>query len=232
MSYPIRHLPQVIPIGVQTESGVEAVGFDVKEWLDEFDGLDLTVWPTRPGEDAAYHAADVEMVGTILYWHPNGADTAIEGMGKVEVLGVTGDRRKLSGWCGTMVRATSLGTTQDPPEAARPWADEVIAAAEEAKRQADRAKEIADNLSGGAITGSVRFDMEQALTEEQKAQARANIGADVGVNFTTDATLNLSEDGVLSVNTAKKVEQDNTLPVTSAAVFTEVGNINALLETI
>lgn len=31
---------------------------------------------------------------------------------------------------------------------------------------------------------------------------------------------------------ANSVEQDNTLPITSAAVFTEVGNINALLATI
>ena len=37
---------------------------------------------------------------------------------------------------------------------------------------------------------------------------------------------------VLSVDTATIVEQDNTRPVTSAAVFNEIGNINALLETI
>ncbi len=54
---------------------------------------------------------------------------------------------------------------------------------------------------------------------------------DTGVQFETDKTLTL-EDGVLSVNTADVVEEDNTLPVTSAAVYTEVGNINALLETI
>lgn len=54
---------------------------------------------------------------------------------------------------------------------------------------------------------------------------------DVGVNFTTDETLTL-HDGILSVNTADTMEQDNTLPITSAAVFAEVGNINALLETI
>lgn len=234
MIHPIRHLPQVIPIGVQTESGVEAVGFDVKAWLDEFDSLDLTVWPTRPGESAAYPAADVELVGTVLYWRPNGADTAIGGVGKVEVLGVTGDRRKLSGWCDTMVRATSLSTTQEPPEAARLWVDEVLGAADEAKRQADRAQDIADNLSGGAISGSVRFDVEQKLTEEEKAQARKNIGADTGgVNFTTDKTLTLDpKTQVLSVNTANDAEQDNTLPITSAAVYAEVGNINALLETI
>ena len=49
------------------------------------------------------------------------------------------------------------------------------------------------------------------------------------VEFETDETLSLI-DGVLSVNRAQKVEQNNTLPITSAAVYTEVGNINALLQ--
>ena len=44
--------------------------------------------------------------------------------------------------------------------------------------------------------------------------------------------LRISADGALSVDTAAAVEQDNTRPITAAAVFTEVGNINALLETI
>lgn len=54
-----------------------------------------------------------------------------------------------------------------------------------------------------------------------------------GVGFTTDASLTLNpETKVLSVNTAKAVEQDNTLPITSAAVYRTVGNIEALLGTI
>lgn len=52
-----------------------------------------------------------------------------------------------------------------------------------------------------------------------------------GVNFETDETLVL-KDGILSVNRAEAVEKDNSLPITSAAVYTEVGNINALLRTI
>ena len=44
--------------------------------------------------------------------------------------------------------------------------------------------------------------------------------------------LRISADGALSVDTAAAVEQDNTRPITAAAVYTEVGNINALLETI
>lgn len=52
-----------------------------------------------------------------------------------------------------------------------------------------------------------------------------------GAAFETDETLSL-DNGVLSVNRAQSVEQDNTLPITSAAVYQTVGNINALLGTI
>ena len=47
----------------------------------------------------------------------------------------------------------------------------------------------------------------------------------------TDETLSFVDD-VLSVNRANTAEEDNTLPITSAAVFTEIGNIDALLQTI
>lgn len=52
-----------------------------------------------------------------------------------------------------------------------------------------------------------------------------------GEKFTTDETLTL-KDGVLSVNRATSVDADNTLPITSAAVHTTVGNIEALLKNI
>lgn len=44
--------------------------------------------------------------------------------------------------------------------------------------------------------------------------------------------LKISADGVLSVDTATAVEEDNTRPITSAAVQTTVGNIEILLKTI
>ena len=44
--------------------------------------------------------------------------------------------------------------------------------------------------------------------------------------------LQITPSGVLSVSKANSVEQDNTRPITSAAVYTELGNINALLATI
>ena len=51
--------------------------------------------------------------------------------------------------------------------------------------------------------------------------------------YTIGAGLRLDpESNVLSVDTADAVEADNTRPVTSAAVYTTVGNIDALLATI
>lgn len=71
-------------------------------------------------------------------------------------------------------------------------------------------------------------------TEEEFAKLLAGLETSSGgVSFTTDETLNLDpETGVLSVNTADKPEADNTLPITSAAVYATVGNIEALLATI
>ena len=52
-------------------------------------------------------------------------------------------------------------------------------------------------------------------------------GYTIGDGLKLDAATN-----TMSVDTAAAVEKDNTKPVTSAAVYTEVGNINALLATI
>lgn len=40
------------------------------------------------------------------------------------------------------------------------------------------------------------------------------------------------ENGILKVDTASEVERDNTRPITSAAVYTEIGNIETLLSLI
>ena len=44
--------------------------------------------------------------------------------------------------------------------------------------------------------------------------------------------LQITVEGILSIIKANAVEADNTRPITAAAVYTEVGNINALLHTI
>ena len=53
-------------------------------------------------------------------------------------------------------------------------------------------------------------------------------GSDGSVPYKIGAGLKVVE-GELMVDTANAVEQDNTRPVTSAAVYVEIGNIEALL---
>ena len=62
-------------------------------------------------------------------------------------------------------------------------------------------------------------------------EARNSGGGAGGYNIGSGLKLD-EETNTLSVDTAEIVEKDNTKPVTSAAVYTEVGNINALLATI
>lgn len=66
-----------------------------------------------------------------------------------------------------------------------------------------------------------------AINEARNSGGGTGGGYNIGDGLKLDAATN-----TLSVDTADKVEQDNTKPVTSAAVYTEVGNINALLATI
>lgn len=66
-----------------------------------------------------------------------------------------------------------------------------------------------------------------AINEARNSGGGTGGGYNIGSGLKLDAETN-----TLSVDTAEIVEKDNTKPVTSAAVYTEVGNINALLATI
>lgn len=56
--------------------------------------------------------------------------------------------------------------------------------------------------------------------------------ADSGMDYKIGNGLKVTGGDTLEVDTADDVEQDNTLPITSAAVYTTVGNIEILLGTI
>lgn len=114
-----------------------------------------------------------------------------------------------------------------PPDAA----GQIAAVAEEAR---DIAQSVREDADAGLFKG-----------EEGKPGLTPHIGEngnwfygdeDSGIpagaaGIKTDHTLSYTN-GVLSVNTANAPEADNTLPITSAAVNTVVGNIETLLNKI
>lgn len=126
--YPVDDLPWVIPVGVQTSKGVEEIGFNVSAWLDKWPDMTFEVWPTRPTETAAYPAV-CQLIGDVLVWYVSDADTAFEGLGTVEVVGIAEGISKPSGPCTTEIKKTSLGVTQEPPEGIKPYYEDMMEAA-------------------------------------------------------------------------------------------------------
>ena len=94
-----------------------------------------------------------------------------------------------------------------------------------------RLDRIEESQDPDAIKNAVEDYLEQnppsgGITEIPIATHDTIGGIKIGNN------LRISDDGVLSVETAAAAEQDNTLPITSAAVYTAVGNIEVRLSTI
>ena len=94
-----------------------------------------------------------------------------------------------------------------------------------------RLDRIEETQDPDAIKNAVDDYLEQnppsgGITEIPIATRDTIGGIKIGNN------LLISDDGVLSVETATAVEADNTLPITSAAVNTTVGNIETLLRKI
>lgn len=71
------------------------------------------------------------------------------------------------------------------------------------------------------------------LGQGPRLQAKISVSysADVGNDYTIGDGLKL-ENGVLSVDTVDQVIEDNTKPVTSGAVYMELGNVEVLLANI
>lgn len=84
-------------------------------------------------------------------------------------------------------------------------------------------------FSDGSSSFGVSMGDKMEITQDSSgyklpaATAETLGGVKVGSNLTIDSR------GVLSVDTADNAQEDNTRPITSAAVYTQIGNIEALL---
>ena len=66
----------------------------------------------------------------------------------------------------------------------------------------------------------------------EQLSAKLGVSIRVGGSFALGHALMWDEQGRLAVQVADEAEADNTLPITAAAVHTELGNIEILLQTI
>ena len=194
-----------IPLGRQGENLARQILFDVSGWESEYGTGSVELSAQRPGDEAPYPVVTTRD-GDSVVWSVTAADTLYPGdSGRCELRYYVGETLAKSRIWGTYVaRAMDTPSETAPPEPEKGWVDQVLEAGTSAKEAAERAEEAAKQAESAVPAGSL------------------SIGDG----------LKWAADGKLTVDTADKVEQDNTKPVTSAAVHTEIGNIEALLAAI
>lgn len=169
LNYCAKSLSRVtIPLGRQLDHDVLAITVDVGEWLTEYPDGVIAGYATLPGNDKSYPLS-IEMDGDNAVWTVREGDTAKAGYGKFQVALIGADgKKKHSAIADTIILASlSAKAGETPPDPYKPWMDQV-----------------AQDVSGG-----VRFDKPQALTDEQKKQARDNIGVGAGTGGVSEESV-------------------------------------------
>ena len=110
------------------------------------------------------------------------------------------------------------------------YAAQMAALRDQAQKAAESVPEIEKQIGDlDELTTTAKSTLVAAINEAARSG-----GGGGGSGYIMDVSDDFAVDGSgkLSLRKADAVEQDNTRPITSAAVYTEVGNINALLATI
>ena len=194
----------ILSLGRQGENLARQVVFDLSAWVEEYGPGVVELIAQRPGDDTPYPVA-VRRDGESMLWDLTAADTAVaDGYGRCELRWYVGDiLAKSKIWRTWVEPAMDTPSETTPPEPEKGWVDQVLEAGTSAKEAAERAEEAAKKAESAVPAGSLE------------------IGSGLK-----------SSGGTLIVDTAAHVDPDNTTPLTSAAVFTEIGNIEALLAAI
>lgn len=199
-----------IPLGRTGENEAVMVAFTLAPFEEVFPGGTPALLVKRKGDSAAYPVT-LTVDGLTAYWTVTSADTDKAGFGQCELQWYLGNTLAKSNKFDFIV-IPALEAGAEPPDApSKRWFDAIQAQIGDLSKLTTKAK---DNLVA-------------AINEAARSGGGSGGGYQIGSGLKLDAETN-----TLSVDTAEIVEKDNTKPITSAAVYTEVGNINALLATI
>ena len=195
-----------LQIGRRGENKARRVVFDLSSFAKSYGAGTASITVQRPGDNAVYPLKP-EQDGDNIIWTVTDIDTAYAGEGKVELVYTVGDVVAKSVTWQTRI-AESVGDPGEVPEPVPDW--------------------VKDVQGVGAAAQTAASDAADAARRAEDAAQRAELASgsmEIGNGLIWNGKK-------LEVDTADKAEQDNTKPITSAAVYTEIGNIEALLAAI
>lgn len=183
----------------------------------------------RPQDDAPYPVA-TDSGEDAVTWTVSNTDTdfTAPGYGRMQVIYTAGETIAKSRVYFLRLER-SLGSPGETPPPGAGWVEQTLEAAARAEAAADKAEQLVGGINLPDLTpedaGKVVLVNPEGTGYTLGTLSGSGGGYEIGHG------LKLANN-VLSVDTAAAVEQDNTLPITAAAVYTTVGNIEILLQTI
>ncbi len=190
-------------IGRVRENASRQIVFDCAEALRAFPGADILCIYQRPGEGAPYLAPLSGEKGVYTLVLAD-TDVALPGFARMELRAEKGGKIVKSAYFTGEIAPALRAPGERPDAAAADTMDRIAALLAQAQQRLDE-------LAG--LTG-------QSVKWESIAD-KPGLAPSLAL-----------KDGQLAVVTAAAAEQDNPLPITSAAVHAQLGQVNALLASI
>lgn len=232
-----------IRLGKQGEHLARRVPFELGLWENQFGEGRCELLHQRNGDEAPY-PVNLTVDNNVAYWNVTSVDTAVAGKGECELRYIVNDVVVKSTTYVTKV-SESLGEgTEEPPEGAKPWVDEVLNAAQKVEDATTHQPIIGDNGNwftwdaenntyvdtGVTAKGSVEYhthDVAHTVYNGKVSLIGITTGGSGSVmNSITDTTITESIQGTYHIN----VKGDVTFNIRSTAVACTVlvdGNVIA-----
>ena len=216
-----------IPLYQEGEDGATCIVFDLEPYIAQWGDGTAEVLHQRQG-DAAPYPVQLTREGNRARWLVQSEDIR-SGNGRLQLIWRTETAVARSPVLCTLA-AASLGTETNPPDTERPWLDTALQAAADAEESARRAEDAAAILPTPSAADVGRVP---AVNAEGTGYDLVYLsGSGGGTSYKIGHGLKVTNGDVLQVDAADAAQQDNTLPITSAAVYQITGNIDVLLQTI
>ena len=218
---------KIIIIGRQYENDVTTIQFPIKKWREAFGNNGNFFLSVMRAKDSAPYEVDIEVTDDYVLWTPTEADTQYKGYGEAQLTyRINGKVAKSEVF--QIYTDRSLPNPTDPPAEWEGYVDRVEAAGAKAESAVIHNPYIsAENLHWFVWDFEAEKYIDTGVSASGGAAVWDNLLEkpfnEIGDNLKVVA-------GKLTVDTATEVQEDNTKPITSAAVFVEVGNIEVLLQ--
>ena len=218
---------KIIIIGRQYENDVTTIQFPIKKWRDTYGGSGNFFLAVMRAKDSAPYEVNIEVTDDYVLWTPTEADTEYKGYGEAQLTyRINGKVAKSEVF--QIYTDRSLPNPVDPPAEWEGFVDRVENAAAKAESAVIHNPYINEENLHWFVWD---FDSEQYIDTGVSASGGAAVWDSLlGKPFNEIGDNLKVVSGKLTVDTATEVQEDNTKPITSAAVFVEVGNIEVLLQ--